>query len=85
MCRGSSCVSSCFGGLLLVVSLFYLGCVELLPLPKGTETFLIQVILFFAFGSTFDHLFDFFHFFSFSFSLCLSNVCVVNTLTKGGH
>jgi hypothetical protein len=29
-----------------VVSLFCLSCVEPLPLPKGTETFLLQVILF---------------------------------------
>jgi hypothetical protein len=38
---------------------FCLGCLELLPLPKGTETFLIQVILFFAFILAFDHLFEF--------------------------
>jgi hypothetical protein len=32
-----------------VVSLFCLSCVEPLPLPKGTKTFLFQAILLFAF------------------------------------
>jgi hypothetical protein len=39
-----------FGGLRsLVEHGFCLGCVELLPLPKGSETCLLQVILLFAF------------------------------------
>jgi hypothetical protein len=49
--RGSSLWFSSFG--LVVCSLFSsivcLGCVELLPLPKGSETCLLQVILLFAF------------------------------------
>jgi hypothetical protein len=40
----------CFGGLHSLLELcFCLGCVEPLPLPKGSETCLLQVILFLAF------------------------------------
>jgi hypothetical protein len=55
---------------------FSLGCVESLPLPKGTESFLFQVILLFAFVWLSIACLSFFdHFFSFSFSLWLHNVC----------
>jgi hypothetical protein len=73
-------------GCTFVVSLFCLGCVESLPLPKGIETFLFQVILLFAIVSAFDHSLSFFvRLFSFfSFSLMVTKcVCVVNALTKG--
>jgi hypothetical protein len=82
MCRGSSCVLWWF--VLFAWAWFCLGCVEPLPLPKGSETCLLQVILFFAFLG-FRSLVEvsFFCFFSVSFSLCLPNVCVVNTLFKG--
>jgi hypothetical protein len=83
MCRGSSCLLWWF--LLFAWAWFCLGCVEPLPLPKGSETCLLQVILFLPF-SAFDRLltFLFIRFFSVSFSLCLPNVCVVNALIKGG-
>jgi hypothetical protein len=38
---------------------FCLGCVKLLPLPKGSETCLLQVILRFAFSLAFDRLLRF--------------------------
>jgi hypothetical protein len=65
--------------------MFCLGCVELFPLPKGSETCLLQVILLFAFPLAFDHLLEFlldisFLFFSFLFGY--QNVCVVNALIK---
>jgi hypothetical protein len=71
------CFEFCFGGLCsFVVSVFCLGCVEPLPLPKGTETFLFQVILLFAFVWLSIACSSFFvRFFSFTFSLWLSNVC----------
>jgi hypothetical protein len=56
----------------------------MLPLPKGTETCLLQVILLFAFILAFDYLLKFLcSFLFFSFSLWLPNVCVVNALIKG--
>jgi hypothetical protein len=40
-----------FGGSLSLLEFcFCLGCVEPLPLPKGSETYLLQVIMLFAFG-----------------------------------
>jgi hypothetical protein len=48
MCRGSSCIFWWF--VLFAWAWFYSGCVEPLPLPKGSETCL-QVILLFAFLS----------------------------------
>jgi hypothetical protein len=61
-----------------------LGCVEPLPLPKGSETCFLQVILLFAFlgfGSLVGVSFHLFLFFSFSpITKC---VCVVNALIKG--
>jgi hypothetical protein len=63
---------------------FCLGCVEPLPLPKGSETCHLQVISFFAFlgfrllvGVCLSVSF------LFSFSLQLPNVCVINALIKG--
>jgi hypothetical protein len=75
----------CFGGLCsLVEHGFCLGCVESLLLPKGSETCLLQVILFFAFLG-FRSLVGVFLFvsFLFSFYLYLPNVHVVNALIKG--
>jgi hypothetical protein len=43
MCRGSSCMLWWF--VLFAWAWFCLGCVEPLPLPKGSETCLLQVIL----------------------------------------
>jgi hypothetical protein len=60
-CIGSGGACMCAGGLFVVfrawfwwstlfaLALFCLRCVEPLPLPKGSETCLLQVILFFAF------------------------------------
>jgi hypothetical protein len=87
MCAGELFVTLelCFGGLCSLFELgFCLGCVELLPLPKGTETCLLQVILFFSFSLAFGRLLKFILVVSFfSFSLWLPNVCVVNALIKG--
>jgi hypothetical protein len=52
MCRGSSLLCSSFALVVLRFLLepcFCLGCVESLPLPKGSETCLLQVILLGAF------------------------------------
>jgi hypothetical protein len=65
-----------FGGLLFVVSLFCLGCVESFPLPKGAETFLFQVIFLFTFVSAFDRLFEFLLVVSFLFLFSLVTKCV---------
>jgi hypothetical protein len=61
----------------LCESLFCLGCVEPLPLPKGTETLLLQVILLFAFPLAFDRLLKFLLVVSFLlfFSLVTNHVC----------
>jgi hypothetical protein len=68
MCRGSSCMLWWF--VLFAWAWFSLGCVEPLPLPMGSETCLLQVILPFAFLRlsiacwTFFYLFLFFFLFS---------------------
>jgi hypothetical protein len=52
MCAwGALCGFSSFGLVIcaLCLSMFCLGCIEPLPLPKGSETCLLQVILLFAF------------------------------------
>jgi hypothetical protein len=69
---------------LFLSMVFCLRCVEPLPLPKGSETCLLQVISFFAFLG-FRSLVRVFLFGSllFSFSLYSPNVCVVNALIKG--
>ena len=67
----------------LCLSVFCLGCVEPLPLPKGSETCLLQVILLFAFPLAFDHLLEFLLVVSFPFLFGYQNVCVVNALIKG--
>jgi hypothetical protein len=55
---------------------FCLGCVEPLPLPKGSETCLLQVILLFAFSWLSIACWSFFYsFLFFSFSLGLLYVC----------
>jgi hypothetical protein len=74
-----------FGGSrsLLVLG-FCLGCVEPLPLPKGFETCLLQVILLFAFVWLSIACWSFFLFVSFLFlSPCYFRVGVVNALIKG--
>jgi hypothetical protein len=64
-------------------ALFCLGCVEPFPLPKGSETSLLQVILLFAFVWLSIACWNFFLFVSFFFSLVLVYVGVVNALIKG--
>jgi hypothetical protein len=60
-----------------------LGCVEPLPIPKGSETWLLQVILLFAIPLAFNRLLEFFsRFFSFPFLFGYQNVCVVNASIK---
>jgi hypothetical protein len=63
---------------------FYLGCVDPLPLPKGSETCLHQVILLFAFVWLSIACWSFFLFVSFfSFLSCYFREGVVNALIKG--
>jgi hypothetical protein len=66
--------------------MFCLGCVEPLPLPKGSETCSSSSDLALCLSLVFDHLLEFFSissFFSFSFSLWLQIMCAVNALIKG--
>jgi hypothetical protein len=68
----------CFGGLSsLLEHGFCLGCVEPLPLPKGSETCLLQVISFFAFFGfrSLVGVFLFVSFLFFLFSLFTKCVC----------
>jgi hypothetical protein len=87
VCRGSSLwfFELCFGGLRSLLELgFCLGCVEPLPLPKGSETCLLQVILLFAFVWLSIACWSLFLFVSFLFLfLLLLYVGVVNALIKG--
>jgi hypothetical protein len=63
---------------------FCLECVEPLPLPKGSKTCLLQVILFFAFVWLRSLVeVSFYSFIFFFFSLVLLFVGVVNSLIKG--
>jgi hypothetical protein len=74
----------CFSGLRSLLELgFFLGSVEPLPLPKGSETCLLQVILFFAFVWLSIACWSFFLFISFSFLSCYFRVGVVNALING--
>jgi hypothetical protein len=70
---------SSFGSVVcaLCLSMVCLGCVELLPLPKGSETCSSSSDLAFCLSLAFDHLlrFPFIRFFSFSFLLCLCGCC----------
>jgi hypothetical protein len=61
----------------LCLSMFCLGCVEPLPLPKGSETCSSSSDLALCLSLAFDHLLEF------SFSLRLQILCVVNALIKG--
>jgi hypothetical protein len=63
-------------------ALFCLGCVEPLPLPKGSETCLLQVILLFAFVWLLIACWSFFMFVSFLFSL-VTFVWVLSMHLKG--
>jgi hypothetical protein len=70
----------------LCLSLFCLGCVEPLPLPKGIETCLFQVILIFAFpfAFAFDCLLKFLLLVSFLFLFSLvTQICVVRGPVDG--
>jgi hypothetical protein len=66
MCKGSSCMLWWF--VLFAWVWFCLGCVEPLPLPMGSETFLLQVILLFAFSRLSIACWSFLLFVSFLFS-----------------
>jgi hypothetical protein len=76
-----------FGGSRSLLELcFCLRCVELLPLPKGSETCLLQVILLFSFVWLSIACWSFFLFVSFlffSFLSCYFRVGVVNAVIKG--
>jgi hypothetical protein len=72
----------CF--VLFVRACFCLGCVELLPLPKGIKTCLLQAILFFAFPLAFDCLLKFLLVVSFLFVFSLVTKCVCCQCTHQG-
>jgi hypothetical protein len=88
MCAwGAPCGFSRFALMVCTLSLsfFCLECVEPLPLPKGSEACLVQVILLFAFVWLPIACWSFFVFvsFLFLFSLVTLFVGVVNALIKG--
>jgi hypothetical protein len=68
----------------LCLGMFCLGCVEPLPLPKGSETCSFSSDLALCLFLAFDCLLEFLLFVSFlSFSLGSLYVCIVNALIKG--
>jgi hypothetical protein len=98
--RGSCIVSgelACVQGELFVVlsfgllvcapclSMFCLGCVEPLPLPKRSKTCLLQLILLIAFSLDLDRLLDVLLVvsFLFLFSYDYQSVCVVKHSSRG--
>jgi hypothetical protein len=81
LCMGSSCILWWF--VLFAWAWFCLGCVEPLPLPKGSETCLLQVILFFAFLGFWSLVGVSFYSFLFFFLFSDYQMCVVNALIKG--
>jgi hypothetical protein len=74
ICAGGSCMLWWF--VLFARAWFCLGCVEPLPLPKGSETCLLQVILLFAFSRLSIACWSFFLFVSFIFSFSPITKCV---------
>jgi hypothetical protein len=65
---------------------FCLGCVESLPLPKGTETCLVEVILLFALCLAFDRLLKFICSCLFFLLFSLVTKCVCCQFThQGGY
>jgi hypothetical protein len=86
----------CAGGLFVVFralvwwfapfawALFFLGCVEPLPLPKGSETCLLQVTLLFAFVWLSIACWSFFLFVSFLFLFSLVTLCGCCQCTNQG-
>jgi hypothetical protein len=64
--------------------LFCLGCVEPLPLPKGSETCLLQVILLFTFLWLSIACLSFFLFVSFLFLFSRVTICVCCQCTHQG-
>jgi hypothetical protein len=78
MCVGGAlCGCSSFGLVVcaLCLSFVCLGCVEPLPLPKGSETYFLQVILLFAFVWLSIACWSFFLFISFLFLFSLVTLC----------
>jgi bacteriorhodopsin len=84
MRRGSSWLLWCF--VLFAWAWFCLGCVEPLPLPKGSETCPLQVILLFAFLLLSIACWSFFvRFFNFSFFLSDYQMCVLSMHSSRGR
>jgi hypothetical protein len=82
VCRGSSCLLWWF--VLFAWAWFCLGCVESLPLPKGSETCLLQVILIFAFLGFRSLVEVSFYLFLLFFLLSLFTKCVCCQWTHQG-
>jgi hypothetical protein len=96
ICSGGVCCGSgelfvvfgrCFGGLRSLLELVCLGCVEPLPLPKGSETCSSSSELALCLSLAFDRLlrFLFICFFLFSFSLVLLHVSVLSMHSSRGR
>jgi hypothetical protein len=85
VCRGALCGYSSFGLVVcaLCLSIVLSRCVEPLPLPKGSETCLLQVIFLFAFGWLSIACWSFFLFVSFRF-FSLVTICVCCQCTHQG-
>jgi hypothetical protein len=80
--QGSSCML--WWLVLFAWAWFCLGCVEPLPLPKGSETCLLQVILFFAFLRLSISCWSLFLLVSFLFLFSLVTICVCCQCTHQG-
>jgi hypothetical protein len=83
MCRGSSCMLWLL--VLFAWAWFCLGCVEPFPLPKGSETCLLQVILFFAFLGFRSLVGVSFYSFLFFFLFSVYQMCVLSMHSSMGR
>jgi hypothetical protein len=86
VCRGSSLWFSSFGLVVCAfcLSIVCLGCVESLPLPKGSETCLLQVTFFIAFLWLSIACWGFFLFVSFLSFFSQVTICVCCQCTRQG-
>jgi hypothetical protein len=74
-----------FGNRSCMLWWFCLGCVEPLPLPKGSETCLLQVIFLFAFLRLSIRCWSFFYSFLFFFLFSLVMKCVLSMHSSRGR
>jgi hypothetical protein len=89
-CSGGACICAggarvCFGGLCSLLEHGFISDVSLLPLPKGSETCLLQVILFFAFLGFRSLVGVSFYLFLFVFLLSVYKKCVLSMHSLRGR